>query len=412
MSTPSSPSPRGSGRGKRVTIADIAARAGVTSAAVSLAVNGRPGVSDATRARILEIARELHWEPSPSARALAGAPVLSIGMVLARPAEVLGNEAFFGAFSAGLQDVLSAQDYSLQMKIVQSVEAEIDTYRRWFAQRRVDGIVMVDLQLDDPRIPALEELGRPALVIGGPGHHGTLPSVYVDDALATRLIVEHLAGLGHQRIARVAGTRGYHHTAQRDDAFLAVCAERGVTGTLHEAGFGAVGAARTVTELIASDAPPTAIVLDSDEMARAGAHVLQESGIAIPDQVAIASYEDSPLARMHRPPLTAIGRSAVEYGRRAAHRLLELIEEDRVSRRGGGAAGAGLASGAEGDAPAGAAGGPDGPEGAPAHPELRAIAPELLIRASTDPDAATDPLLLALDEASAAAPSETTVDRG
>ncbi|MGO2362219.1 MAG: LacI family DNA-binding transcriptional regulator, partial [Brachybacterium tyrofermentans] len=84
----SSPAP-GSGRGQRVTIADIARRAGVTSAAVSLAVNGRPGVSAATRERIMDIARELDWEPSPAARALAGAPVLTVGMVLARPAEVL-----------------------------------------------------------------------------------------------------------------------------------------------------------------------------------------------------------------------------------------------------------------------------------------------------------------------------------
>src|SRR5690606_20560655 len=117
--------PRGSGRGHRVTIADIAHRAGVTCAAVSLAVNGRPGVSEVTRERIIAIARELQWEPSPAARALAGAPVLTIGMVLARPAEVLGAEAFFGAFVAGLQEVLSREDYSLQMKIVETPEAEI-----------------------------------------------------------------------------------------------------------------------------------------------------------------------------------------------------------------------------------------------------------------------------------------------
>src|SRR5690625_1358560 len=192
MSSTAATSPRGTGRGQRVTIADIAERAGVTSAAVSLAVNGRPGVSGATRARVMDIARELHWEPSHAARALAGAPVLTVGMVLARPADVLGAEAFFGAFVAGLQEVLSAQDYSLQMKIVDSPEAEIDTYRRWFGQRRVDGVVVVDLRVDDPRIPALEELAQPALVIGGPGHHGCLPSVYVDDARATALLVEHL----------------------------------------------------------------------------------------------------------------------------------------------------------------------------------------------------------------------------
>lgn len=358
MSSTAATSPRGSGRGQRVTIADIAKRAGVTSAAVSLAVNGRPGVSDATRTRIMDIARELNWEPSHAARALAGAPVLTVGMILARPADVLGAEAFFGAFVAGLQEVLSAQDYSLQMKIVDSPEAEIDTYRRWFGQRRVDGVVVVDLRVDDPRITALEELAQPALVVGGPGHHGQLPSVFVDDARATALIVEHLVEQGHRRIARVSGTAEFLHTAQRDQTFAALCAQLGVEGVLQEAGFGADGAARATAELLGAETPPTAIVFDSDEMALSGAHVVLESGADIPGDVAITSYEDSPLARTHRPPITAIGRSAVEYGRVAARRMLEII--------------AGWAS-------AGAGGGAQG--------ESRAIEPKLLVRGSTDPRA-------------------------
>ncbi|WP_253705466.1 LacI family DNA-binding transcriptional regulator [Brachybacterium sp. P6-10-X1] len=359
MTTRKSTASRGSGRGQRVTIADIARRAGVTSAAVSLAVNGRPGVSDATRTRIMEIARELDWEPSPAARALAGAPVLTVGMVLARPAEVLGNEAFFGAFVAGLQEVLSAQDYSLQMKIVDGPEAEIDTYRRWFAQRRVDGVVVVDLRADDARIPALEELGQPALVVGGPGHHGSLPAVYVDDAQATHLLVDHLAERGHRRIARVAGTAAFLHTSQRDQAFLDRCTELGIDGVLQDAGFGAQDAAVATAELLTVEAPPTAIVFDSDEMALAGSHVLAESDVEVPGDIAVASYEDSPLARTHRPGITAIGRSAVEYGRVAATRLLEVIAAAR--RRDGE---------------------PDGME-----PEVRALEPELVVRASTDPAA-------------------------
>lgn len=363
MSTSRSSSPRGTGRARRVTIADIAERAGVTSAAVSLAVNGRPGVSDSTRARIMEIARELNWEPSPAARALAGAPVLTVGMVLARPAEVLGNEAFFGAFVAGLQEVLSAQDYSLQMKIVETPEAEIETYRRWFAQRRVDGVVMVDLRVDDPRIPALEQLGQPALVVGGPGHHGTLPSVYVDDALATHLLVDHLASQGHRRLARVAGTAEFLHTAQRDRAFLSRCEEHGAAGVLQDAGFEAQGAAAATADLLTREPRPTAIVFDSDEMALAGSHVLLEAGIGIPEQIAVASYEDSALARNHRPAITAIGRSAVQYGRLAASRLLEIIELDRARARAGG----------------------DAMEAA----EIRAIEPELIIRGSSAADAPT-----------------------
>lgn len=317
----------GSGRDQRVTIADIARRAGVTPAAVSLAVNGRPGVSDATRERIMAIAAELQWEPSPAARALAGAPVLTVGMVLARPAEVLGTEAFFGAFAAGLQEVLSRRDYSLQMKIVDTTDAEIDTFRRWSAQRRVDGVVVVDLRQDDPRIPALESLDLPALVVGGPGHHGSLSSVYVDDAHATGLLVDHLAELGHRRLARVAGNEDFLHTLLRDRAFEERCAVHDIEGISQDAGFGTRGAEIATAELLARSEPPTAIVFDSDEMALAGADVLQESGARIPEDVAVASFEDSALTRTHRPPITAIGRSAIEYGRVAATRLLEVIEE-------------------------------------------------------------------------------------
>lgn len=357
----------GSGRGQRVTIADIARRAGVTPAAVSLAVNGRPGVSDTTRARIVAIAEELQWEPSPTARALAGAPMLTVGMVLARPAEVLGTEAFFGAFVAGLQEVLSRRDYSLQMKIVETTDAEIDTFRRWFAQRRVDGVVVVDLRQDDPRIPALEKLGLPALVVGGPGHHGSLPSVYVDDSHATHLLVDHLAEGGHRRIARVAGNEDFLHTQLRDDAFGQRCAELGIESITQDAGFGARGAEVAAAQLLARPQPPTAIVFDSDEMALAGAHVLEEAGLRIPEDVAVASYEDSALMRTHRPPITAIGRSAIEYGRVAATRLLEVIEE-RQSQRGAPSTEAEEEAEAEAEAE-----------------EARAIEPVLVVRDSTRP---------------------------
>lgn len=346
---------RGRDRSRRVTIADIARRAEVTSAAVSLAVNGRPGVSDETRARIMGIAAELDWEPSHAARVLAGAPVRTIGMVLARPADVLGAEAFFGAFVAGLQEVLSAHDYSLQMKIVETPQAEIETYRRWFGQRRVDGVVLTDLRVDDPRVPALEQLGRPALVVGGPGHHGSLPAVYVDDAHATGLIVRHLTELGHHRIARVAGTAEFLHTSQRDRTFRRLCEELGAQCIVRDAGFATDAAARVTAELLALPEPPTAIVYDSDEISLAGARTLFERSIPVPEGVAVVSYEDSPLAGTHRPPITAIGRSAVEYGRVAARRMLEIITP-----------------------------GADDPE-APAADETLAIEPELLVRGSTDP---------------------------
>ena len=74
--------------------------------------------------------------------------------------------------------------------------------------RRVDGIFLIDLRIEDKRVLVLEELGLPAVVIGGPGHHGRLPAVWSDDGSAMAMVVEYLAALGHRRIARVAGPAG------------------------------------------------------------------------------------------------------------------------------------------------------------------------------------------------------------
>src|SRR5215203_1321470 len=102
----------------RPTIADVARRAGVSPAAVSFAVNGRPGVGEKTRARILRAAEELAWRPSGSARALSHARAGAIGLVLARPLGELEVDDFFVRFLAGLGRTLAVHDYALVLQVV------------------------------------------------------------------------------------------------------------------------------------------------------------------------------------------------------------------------------------------------------------------------------------------------------
>src|SRR5215470_15474925 len=138
---------------KRPTIADIAARAGVTKAAVSFALNGQPGVSAATRQRIL------------------------------------GIEPFFMQLLSGIQADLSQHHVTLQFSTAEDSGDEIALYRQWWAQRRVDGVFLVDLQRDDPRIGVLEELRMPAVVIGSPLGSGSLPAVWQDEREVVESII-------------------------------------------------------------------------------------------------------------------------------------------------------------------------------------------------------------------------------
>lgn len=321
--------------GNRPTIADIAKRVGVSPGAVSFALNGRPGVSEQTRARIIEVAREMNWRPHRAARALGGAQAGVVGLVLARDPRTLGSEQFYTQILYGMQDVLSAGSSAVQMQLVRDTAAEIDLYRHWAAEHRVDGLVLVDLQLDDPRIAVVRELGLPAVTLGLPGEPGQLPSVWADDAEAMTTIVDYLAALDHQRIAHVAGPPVYQHTARRTAALREQALARSLTAESVPTDFSdAQGAAATRT-LLSRAERPTAIVYDSDLMAAAGLGVALEMGIEVPRRLSIVSFDDSVLTRIVHPALTCLSRDTYALGAQVATSLLAAIADpgSRVSVR-------------------------------------------------------------------------------
>ncbi|MBG0816889.1 LacI family DNA-binding transcriptional regulator [Planomonospora sp. ID82291] len=317
---------------KRPTIADIARQAGVSKVAVSYALNDRPGVSEAKRALIKAIAEEIGWRPNSAARALNGARANSVGLTVCRPARVLGMEPFFMELISGIEGELSARSYALMLQVVADPGQEMEIYRRWWGERRVDGAILVDLRFADPRITELEELGLPAVVVGHPSEAGSLVPVWSDDTAAVREAVEYLVALGHRRIARVAGLPELVHTVLRDQAFTGACQELGVIGyTITHTDYTGEEGARATRRLIGSPARPTAIVYDNDIMAVAGLSVAQEMRLDVPRDLSVVAWDDSPLSQVVRPALTALTRDIPSYGARAARTLLALIAGEETA---------------------------------------------------------------------------------
>jgi DNA-binding LacI/PurR family transcriptional regulator len=311
---------------KRPTMADIARRAGVSKVAVSYALNGHAGVSASTRKRILAIAEELGFNPSRAARSLSSSAAQAVGLALCRPARTLGIEPFFMELISGVEAELSARSYALTLQIVPDVDTEVAVYRRWWGERWVDGVLVCDLRLSDRRIPVLEELQLPAVVIGGPGHTGTLPGIWSDDAAALTETVEYLAALGHRRIARVGGLPDLLHTEIRTSAFTEVCAQLGLTeATTVTSDYTGEEGGRATRRLLSSRSRPTAIIYDNDVMAIAGVGVAQELGLAVPADLSVVAWDDSPLCQVVHPSLTALSRDIPAYGAHAAHLLLQAI---------------------------------------------------------------------------------------
>ena len=312
---------------RRPTIDDVAARAGVSSASVSFAMNGRPGVGEDTRQRILAAAEELGWRPSAHARGLAAARANAIGLLLARPVEQLEIDPFFVRFLAGVERTLARTDHALVLRV--SGEAELEAYERLAASGRVDGFLLCDVELDDPRF---ERIRLPAVVAGRPVSPCPFPWLETEHARGMEAVVEHLVGLGHRRIGFCGSSERYEHVQTRLRVWREALAAAGL-----EPGPVAFG-----EPLL--DADVTAIVHTSDVLAAAAQGAARERGI----ELSITGFDDSPLAALASPPLTSVRVDYAEFGEAAAAALLAAIA------------------------------------GEPA-PPFRGAAPELVVRASTAP---------------------------
>ncbi|MBD5786255.1 LacI family DNA-binding transcriptional regulator [Cellulosimicrobium terreum] len=311
----------------RITIADIARRAGVSTGAVSYALNDRPGVSAATRERILAVATELGWAPSSAARSLSGARTETVGLVLARDPSTLGFESFYMQFIAGIESELATRSYGLLLQVVPDLDAEMRAYRKWRAARRVDGVVTVDLRLDDPRVAWLSEPDSiPAVVVGDPALAGDLTNVWTDDARAMRESVRYLATAGHRQIARVSGVQSFGHTHIRDEAFRDEAARLGVQGQIARTDYTADQGATATRGLLTGVERPSAVIYDNDVMALAGLGVASELGVRVPDDLSIIAWDDSPLCEATYPRLSALSHDVTRFGAHVARRLFDRID--------------------------------------------------------------------------------------
>ncbi|HSK24506.1 MAG TPA: LacI family DNA-binding transcriptional regulator [Egicoccus sp.] len=327
MSDAQDPSGGASSRQTRITIADVARAAGVSRSAVSFALNDRPGIAADTRARILRIADELGWRPSARARALVNDRADAVGFVFARPVELLIADPFFSQFLAGLEMVLSPADQALVLQVITGgPEDEAAAYRRMAGDGRVDGFVLTDATEDDPRFAVLEQTGLPAVIAGDAAAETPFPTVGPDEFAGTRVGVEHLLGLGHRRIAYVAGPQNMQHARRRRDAWHDTLVEAGAQpDLLRYSDFTGPGGAGATEQLLAEADPPTAIVYANDLMAMAGMAALHRAGWRVPGEISVVGYDDIALAAHTSPPLTTVRQDVIGIGRLVAAELLQRI---------------------------------------------------------------------------------------
>jgi LacI family repressor for deo operon, udp, cdd, tsx, nupC, and nupG len=315
-------------RTSRPTIADVARRAGVSRSAVSFAINGRPGVGEETRARILRTAEELGWRPSVSARALSRAQAGSIGLVLVREPDRLEFDDFFVRFLAGVQRTLMERDYAVLLQMMSpNAAGSLDAYRHLVRSGRIDGMLVTDVRFDDPRFELLAESGLPTAVAGRPVGECPFPALDTRHAEGMAQLVKHLIAIGHRSVAFIGDDPNLEHVAARRTAWMNTLREAGLEPGLSASVVPEDPAAQAATTRILRASPrPTAIAYTSDMLALAGVATARKLGLDVPGDVSITGFDDSPVSALSSPPLTTMTVDPAGFGEAAAGLLLAEIE--------------------------------------------------------------------------------------
>ncbi|RPE74220.1 LacI family transcriptional regulator [Frondihabitans sp. PhB161] len=317
----------------RVTIVDVAARAGVAISSVSSALNDRPGVSEATRKRIVEAAHELGFVPSLRGRSLSSKRAFSVGLVVHRDPSVLESDPFFGSFIGGIETVLDAQNYALILQMGSEKIETLERYRSLAANRRVDGVFLSELGVEDPRIPLVKELGLPAVGVNAEPDF-PLPAVRQSHVEGIRELVDHLVSHGHRRLALVTGPTEFIHAGQRLRAWSEAVAAHGLApGQVVEGDFtyeGGVAAASRLLTDCAPDERPTAVMCSNDLSAIGFLARADELGVRAPDDISVAGFDGIALGSYIRPSLSTIATTPRLLGVEAARMLLAAIAGERV----------------------------------------------------------------------------------
>jgi LacI family transcriptional regulator len=312
----------------RARIEDVAATAGVSMKTVSRVFNHEPNVREKTRLRVETAARELNYRPNPSARSLAGNRSYLISLVYDDP---FAGSSYIMEIIVGMLQACEAMRYSAMLRPLEFSSADhVASVENSIAQYRPDGLILVPPFADEVRLlQRLDQLAVPYATISSrskQAHVGTI----LDERKAAAEMIAHVVALGHRRIAHVAGPPPHGGRAWRLAGYRDGLRKAGIAydeTLVVEGGFSFEAGIAGARRLLDLAHPPTAIFAANDDSACGVMHEAFERGLAIPRDLSIFGFDDTPTSRQVWPSLTTVRQPCRDMGRIAAEQLLACIRD-------------------------------------------------------------------------------------
>ena len=315
--------------GSVVTIHDVAKHAGVSPMTVSRVINSEPNVREETRLKVAASVKALRYSPNLAARSLASADAMHLGILYSNP-----SAAYLSEFLLGSLEQSSLSGSQLVIEQCESIETEREAIQR-LINGGIDGVILPAPLCDsEEALKAVEEAGIPAVLVASGRPAAGLSAVSINDFEASRAMTRHLLSLGHKRIGFINGHPNQTASGQRFRGFIEGMTEAGLSvGTDQVAqGYFTYRSGMEAAERLLGRYSPTAIFASNDDMAAATVAVAHRRGLEVPGDVAIAGFDDTPLATTVWPELTTVRQPIADMAREAVRLLIEQIRGRRAGK--------------------------------------------------------------------------------
>ena len=309
-----------------ISIRDVAKFAGVSTATVSRVMNSSGGVTESARQAVLRAARELNYVPHAAARALITGRTRTIAVLLPDM-----HGAFFSELIRELDQCAYAHGQSL---LVASLHGRLAEAQKVIAliHGQVDGIILMAPFIDAQTSLAELPLTVPTVLLNAPGPLRGTPVITIDNAGGARQVAKHFAALGYKEVVHIAGPTDNFDAVERARGFHAAARQLGLVVERDIAGDYSEEAGRAAGLRIAKRAKlPRAIFAANDNMAVGCLEVLIGADINVPREIAVAGFDDIPIARFTAPPLTTVRPPVAQQGVEAFEWLVAAINRKEKS---------------------------------------------------------------------------------
>jgi LacI family transcriptional regulator len=305
------------------TMRDVAALAGVSVQTVSAVINGKPGITEETTARVLAVIKQLGYHPDYTARSLRSGRRRTIALLVSNVAN-----SVLGRMASAAEDYAYANDYNLVLYNTHDDAQREMSYVNTAAQRSVDGVLFVAANQPHKAQQILEAVGIPSVIIDRIPEGYSGPSVGLDNVKAGRLAAEHLLGLGHLRLAHIPAPPGPRLSRERQTGFIQTVESSGIPAQVQVervTQFGCQPGYEAMQRLLRHKVLPSAVFAATDLAAIGAMHAIRECGLSVPHDISVVGLDNIDVAAYQNPPLTTIRQFVTQLAALGVQMLLDIL---------------------------------------------------------------------------------------